>query len=481
MDVDVLFAGACATAQITWAHNRSGAALRRLGRLGEAAESSARSAQMFKAVGDIDAYSQSLSGLGDCRYDQGRHEEALEHYLDLWALLVDDESGMAPSVVDVGRAHTQFRLGMCQRSLGRRAEAITALTEAVVLMERLQSSDYVQALALENLAAKRKAGPRRAAEPTRVRPRCSRRSVTSRRAAAATTWRPPHPDTHKTGIRRLCSLLRWHRRLVARQWTYPNRRMGRPATDPAVVVLIQKLARGNPRWGYERIRGELRHMGHRVSSATIRRILKRARLGPGPRRADDRWRDFLRAHTTSTLACDFFTVDTVTLRRLYVLFVVEVGTRFVHVLGVTARPDSAWVAQQARNLLADLKDRAGAFRFLIRDRDAKFTSSFDEVFAGDDIHVLKIPPRSPRANAFAERWVRTARTECTDRLLIFNEQHLRTVLDEYADHYNRHRPHRSLGLRAPTDDDSDVIPLPVGRIERRHVLGGLISEYQRAG
>ncbi|MGN9846694.1 integrase core domain-containing protein [Nonomuraea sp. H19] len=277
------------------------------------------------------------------------------------------------------------------------------------------------------------------------------------------------------------TLLRWHRRLIARHWTYPHRRIGRPATDSAVVALIQRLARENPRWGYERIRGELRHLGHQVSGATIRRILKRRRLGPAPRRGDDRWRDFIRAHAASTLACDFFTVDTVTLRRLYVFFVVEVGTRFVHVLGVTAHPDGAWVAQQARNLLADLKGRAGAFRFLIRDRDTKFTSSFDEVFAGDGIQVLKIPPRSPRANAFAERWVRTARTECTDRPLIFGERHLRTVLNEYADHYNRYRPHRSLALRAPINDGSDVIPLPLGRIERRHVLGGLINEYQRAG
>ncbi|MEW1842214.1 integrase core domain-containing protein [Nonomuraea angiospora] len=276
------------------------------------------------------------------------------------------------------------------------------------------------------------------------------------------------------------TLLRWHRRLVARHWTYPNRGMGRPATDSAVVALIQQLARENPRWGYERIRGELRHLGHQVSGATIRRVLKRARLGPAPRRADDRWRDFLRAHAASTLACDFFTVDTVTLRRLYVFFVVEVGTRFVHVLGVTAHPDGVWVAQRARNLFTDLKDRAGTFRFLIRDRDTKFTDSFDEVFAGDGIHVLKIPPQAPRANAFAERWVRTARTECTDRLLTFGERHLRAVLAEYTDHYNRHRPHRSLALRAPSDHDSDVSPLPTGRIERRHVLGGLINEYQRA-
>ncbi|SPL91913.1 Mobile element protein [[Actinomadura] parvosata subsp. kistnae] len=208
------------------------------------------------------------------------------------------------------------------------------------------------------------------------------------------------------------TLLRWHRRLVARHWTYPHRRMGRPATDSAVVALIQRVARENPRWGYERIRGELRHLGHRVSGATIRRVLKRARLGPAPRRADDRWRDFLRAHAASTLACDFFTVDTVTLRRLYVFFVVEVGTRFVHVLGVTAHPDGAWAAQQARNLLADLKDRAGAFRFLIRDRDTKFTSSFDEVFVSDDVSRAE----DPAAGASRERVCRAMGTDRPHRV-----------------------------------------------------------------
>jgi putative transposase len=226
------------------------------------------------------------------------------------------------------------------------------------------------------------------------------------------------------------TLLRWHRRLVARRWTYPQRRPGRPLTDPTVVALVLRLARENSSWGYERIRGELKNLGYKVSSATIRRILKRAGLGPAPRRANDRWRDFIRAHAAGTLACDFFSVDTVLLRRLYVFFVIEVGARFVHVLGVTANPDGGWVAQQARNLLIELGERAGEFRFLVRDRDAKFTRVFDDVMAGNGTRVMKIPPRSPRANAFAERWVRTVRSECTDRMLIFGERHVRAVLNE---------------------------------------------------
>jgi putative transposase len=276
------------------------------------------------------------------------------------------------------------------------------------------------------------------------------------------------------------TLVRWHQRLIARRWTYPQRRPGRPPTDPVIVALVLRLARENSSWGYERIRGELKNLGHKISGATIRRILKRAGLGPAPRRADDRWRDFIRAHATGTLACDFFSVDTVLLRRLYVFFVIEAGTRIVHVLGVTTNPDGAWVAQQARNLLIDLGDRAEKFRFLVRDRDAKFARVFDDVMAGSGIRVIRIPPRSPRANAFAERWVRTVRSECTDRMLIFGERRLRAVLTEYAAHYNRRRPHRSLDLRAPADS-ADVIRLPVGRIRRRQVLGGLINEYERAG
>ena len=231
------------------------------------------------------------------------------------------------------------------------------------------------------------------------------------------------------------TLLKWHRRLVRWRWTYP-RCGGRPPVDVRLVMLIEQMARENPGWGYKRIQGELLGLGYRVGASTVRRVLKRLRIPPAPQRSRSMWRQFLRTQASTMLACDFFHVDcAVTLRRLYVFFVLEVSTRHVYVLGVTAHPDGAWTVQQARNLLMDVEERAARFGFLIRDRAGQFTEAFDAVLSGAGIEVVKIPPRSPRANAYAERWVRTARAEVTDRMLITGPRHLRAVLDEYADHY----------------------------------------------
>ncbi|MFI9275716.1 integrase core domain-containing protein [Kitasatospora sp. NPDC052896] len=273
------------------------------------------------------------------------------------------------------------------------------------------------------------------------------------------------------------TLLAWHRRLARWKWRQPPAKLGRPPLPEEIVALIRRLARENPTWGYVRIQDELRRLGHRVAAATIRRVLRRLGLPPAPQRVGQQsWRTFLQAQAHTLLACDFMHVDTVFLRRLYVFFAMEIKTRRVHVFGVTAHPTGEWVAQLARNLLMDLGDRAGEFRFLVRDRDAKFTTVFDAVLAGNGTRVIPTPPQSPRSNAFAERWIRTVRAECTDRLLIAGERHLSAVLDEYAKHYNAGRAHRSLDLRAP-DDALNVISMTVAAVSRRRVVGGLLNEY----
>jgi len=276
------------------------------------------------------------------------------------------------------------------------------------------------------------------------------------------------------------TVLRWHRRLIARKWTYPHR-TGRPPVGPEIAALIERLATENRSWGYQRIQGELLKLGHRVSASTIRRVIRALRIPPAPERhTDTTWRRFLRAQAATMLAADFFHVDcAVTLQRLYCLFVIEVGSRYVHILGVTAHPDGQWTTQQIRNLLMDLGERAADFQFLVRDRAGQFTESFDAALASTSIGAVKIPPRSPRANAFAERFVLTARTEVTDRMLIFGQRHLRSILAEYEAHYNGRRPHRSRQLHPPRPDHPPA-DLSQERIKRRPVLGALINEYERA-
>jgi len=226
----------------------------------------------------------------------------------------------------------------------------------------------------------------------------------------------------------------------------------------------------------------------RASWSVLATASRRARCGGScaapawtrPRAGRDAtWRQFLRAHADTILACDFFAVDTVALRRVYVFFCVELSSRAVHVLGATRHPTGAWVAQQARNLLMDLGDRADRFRFIIRDRDAKYTGEFDRVFTGAGAEILRIPPRAPRANAVCERWVGSARREVSDRMLILNERHLMVVLGEYEAHFNRHRPHRSLRQRPPNPKPT-ANPVPGAAVLRSSVVGGLIHEYRNA-
>jgi putative transposase len=274
------------------------------------------------------------------------------------------------------------------------------------------------------------------------------------------------------------TLLRWHADL-RRHWTHPRRTPGRPRTAPAVRALVLDMARDNPGWGYRRVHGELTGLGYKIAPSTVWQIFKDTGVDPAPRRSGQAWRAFLDAQAKTILAADFFHVDTVFLRRLYVLFFIEHGTRRVHLAGITAHPTGKWVTQQARNLLMNLEDHADGFKFLIRDRDAKFTAGFDAVLIAIGVRIIKTPVRAPRANAIAERWVGSARRECLDRMLITSERHLRLVLSEYADHYNSHRPHRALRQAPPA---GRALP-PAGttgmRVLRRDRIGGLIHEYSQ--
>jgi putative transposase len=274
------------------------------------------------------------------------------------------------------------------------------------------------------------------------------------------------------------TLLRWHRMLVRRKWTYgKERKSGRPPIDPQTVELVLRMARENARWGCMRICGELRKLGIRVGATTIRTLLRRHGLGPAPRRLEPTWGQFLRAQAAGVVACDLFTVETIRLKTLYVLFFVQLSTRWVVAAGVTANPDSAWVAQQARNAVMDFNDRGVSVRFLLRDHDAKFTGSFDDVVGSEGGQVLRTPIRAPKANAYAERWVQTVRAECLDWTLVLGRRHLQWLLRGYVRHYNEQRSHRGLALAVPEAGERKSPLVSPRQVKRRDVLGGLIHKY----
>jgi putative transposase len=274
------------------------------------------------------------------------------------------------------------------------------------------------------------------------------------------------------------TLLRWHRQLIARRWTYSHRPPGRPPLERSLRELILRLANENPHWGYKRIVGELKGLDVAVSATSVRKVLIEAGLQPAPQRTHSSWRAFLRAQASSMLACDFLTVETAFLQRIYVLFFLSLATRRIEYVACTPNPDGGWVTQQARNLIM----QSGAeqpFRFLVHDRDTNFSHAFDEVFRTEGIKVIRTPIQAPNANAHAERWVRTLRADCLDRILILGRRHLEHVLRVYRSHYNEHRPHRALHLLPPSGRDPTPLTATV-QLHRRNLLGGLIHEYDAA-
>jgi transposase InsO family protein len=277
------------------------------------------------------------------------------------------------------------------------------------------------------------------------------------------------------------ALLAWHRRLVTRKWDYTSRRRpGRPPTAAAIRKLVIRIATENPTWGHRRVQGELVRLGHPIAASTVWQILHDAGINPAPRRTGPTWKQFLAAQARGIIAADFVHVDTVLLRRLYALIVIQHGTRRARLAGITANPDGAWTTQAARNLLMDLGHRATMVKFLIRDRAGQFTGSFDAAFTAEGIRIVASPLQAPRANTICERFIGTLRQELFDRLLIVNKHQLGQVLAEYLQHYNTARPHRALGQLTPAQADTrppEPVSLAEHRIRRKQVLSGLTQEY----
>ncbi len=292
------------------------------------------------------------------------------------------------------------------------------------------------------------------------------------------------PFAHLAGMRLIVTpgtIVRWHRDIVCRRWARMSRqsRSGRPATRRNVRSVVLRLARENESWGYRRIHGELTGLGITVAPSTVWQILKSAGINRAPRRDGPSWAEFLRSLAQGILALDFFTADLLNGAKVYVLAVIEHGTRRIRILGATDHPAQSWVVQQARNLLMDLEDTGTRVKFVLHDRDSSFTATFDAVFQAAGVRVIRSAVQAPRMNSIMERWIGSCRRELLDRTLIWSQRHLMTVLREYEDFYNNHRPHRSLNQAAP------LRPLPDGvadldhfLVQRRDRASGVIHEYR---
>jgi transposase len=294
------------------------------------------------------------------------------------------------------------------------------------------------------------------------------------------------PRSHRAGLRLMVTpetVLRWHRDILRRRWARKSRhkQAGRPVTRRNIRQLVLRLAKDNPSWGYRRIHGELAGLGIRLAPSTVWQVLTNAGIPPAPRRAGPTWAQFLHGQAEAILATDFFNVDPLDGTSAYVLAVIEHATRRVRILGVTAHPTNAWVTQMARNLMMDLNGHVESVKFLLRDRDTKFTLAFDTVFTGAGIRILRSPIRAPRANAIMERWIGGCRRELLDQTLIWNQRHLRQVLREYETHHNAHRPHRALAQAAPLRElPAPVTDLDSFRVRRHDRVSGVIHEYTLA-
>ena len=272
------------------------------------------------------------------------------------------------------------------------------------------------------------------------------------------------------------TLLRWHRRRIAGHWTQPQRPPGRPSTSAKLRRLTLRLAAENPTWRYRRVHGELARLGHRLAASTVWQILNNAGIDPAPTRSEVTWSQFLRSQ--GAVACDFTTIETVTLRRFYLLLCIDIATRTVYFAGITDHPSGVWTTQAARNLLLRYGHQLADAQALVRDRASHFIDAFDEIFRTERMKILKTPVRTPVANAFAERWIATLRRELLDRTIIWNRRQLNKLVVDYIDHYNTHRPHRSLDQRPPVATDPPDQPDRHLQVVKTARYDGLINEYQ---